>query len=136
MASRTGEKVGWTGGWLGAFLWVFILSVVFLVQQRWIQGLLGLFLFFVAVALIILLSPWKRPATPLWKLMLPTCLIVIISVVWAVRAYGGVQETGLSWWSFFWVFPLLIPIGTVGRRTWNDGEIKPGASTEGDKSDR
>lgn len=120
MTERMGEKIGWTVGWLGGFLWVAILSVMFVVQGKWVNGLVGLVLLGLAVACIILRSPWRQPSTPYWKLMLPAYAALFASVAWAVWSFGGVENSGLEWWNFSWVLLLLIPFGSVGRRTWNE----------------
>lgn len=120
MTDRIGEKIGWTVGWLGGFLWVAILSVMFLVQGKWVNGLTGLVLFGLAVACVVLPSPWRQPLTPYWKLMLPAYAALLASVAWAVWSFGGVENSGLEWWNFSWVFLVLIPFGSVGRRRWND----------------
>ncbi len=33
---------------------------------------------------------------------------------------GGWKVIGLDWWYFSWTLPLFMPLGTAGRRTWND----------------
>ncbi len=120
MADRAGEKFGWIGGWLGGFIWVVILSAVFLVQGRVIQGSFGLALFCLAVAVIITGAPWRHRDTPYWKLMLPVYAAFFGSIVWMVWASEGAKELGLNWWHAFLVLPLLIPFQTVGRRRWDD----------------
>jgi hypothetical protein len=120
MASRAGEKFGWIGGWLGGFLWVVILSVIFLVQGKVIQGSVGLALFCVAAAVIIAGAPWRHPQTPYWKLMLPVYVALAGSLVWMVWSYGSTEELKLNWWYAFLVLPLLMPFQTAGRRRWDD----------------
>jgi hypothetical protein len=123
MGNRNGEKIGWIGGWLGGFIWVVILSVIFLVQEKLIQGIVGLMLVCVAGILIIAAAPWKHPKMHYWKLMLPLYVAFFGSVAWAVWSCGGPTELGLSWWNAFWVLPLLLPFGTVGGRRWNDFSV-------------
>jgi len=41
-----------------------------------------------------------------------------------VWAYGGVKEVGMNSWSVFWFFPLLMPLGTVGRMRWKDSNAE------------
>jgi hypothetical protein len=120
MANRAGEKFGWIGGWLGGFIWVVILSVIFLVQGRLIEGSCGLALFSLAVAVIIAGAPWRHPGTPYWKLMLPVYAAFSGSIVWMLWSYGSAKELGLNWWHAFALLPLLIPFQTVGRRRWDD----------------
>jgi hypothetical protein len=47
------------------------------------------------------------------------------AAAWAVWTYGGMKAAEMDWWSFFWVLPVLMPLGTAGRRTWNDSEPGP-----------
>ena len=122
MASRKGEKVGWIGGWLGGFIWVVILSVVFLVQMKLVQGVIGLLLAGVAVATIIASAPWRNADTTYWKLMLPVYVVFFASIAWAVWSAGGLKPLGFNRWNAFLILPLLIPFGTVGRKRWIDGD--------------
>lgn len=122
MAERRGEKIGWTGGWLGGFIWLALLAVVFMVQGQWLEGIIGLALTGLAVLVIVFVAPWRHPATPYWKLMLAPYTVFFLSVAWAFWAFGARGDLGLSWWYLFWFAPMLIPLGTVGRRKWNDGE--------------
>ena len=119
MNERKGEKWGWLGGWLGGFIWVVILSVIFLIQNKWPQGIIGMGVTGVAVFLIYMCAPWRHPDTPYWKLMLPVYLAFFGAVAWALWSYGGAREIGLNWWNCFWVLPLLLPFVTAGRRRWN-----------------
>jgi len=117
MADRVGEKIGWTGGWLGGFLWVAVLAVVFLFRGQWAWGVAGLLLTAVAVVAILLLAPWRHPVTRYWKLMAPLYALFLASAAWAIGAFGG---AGLRWWGLFWILPVMMPLGTMSRRTWRD----------------
>lgn len=130
MAERRGEKIGWTAGWIGGFIWVAVLSIVFLVQGRFLQGGIGLFLFGIAAAVIVALAPWRHPATPYGKLMLAPYLVFISGALWAVWSYGGFKAIGLRWWDVLWLAPLMIPLGTMSRRTWADGSAHPGSPVD------
>jgi hypothetical protein len=121
---RKGEKIGWTGGWLGGFVWVFILAVVFLFQGKLINGILGLLLVFTAVLSILFYSPWRHPSTSYGKLMLGPYTVFFVSIAWAVWSYGGVNALGLNCWNLLWLLPLLIPFGTLSKRTWSDDDKK------------
>lgn len=124
MAGRTGEKVGWIGGWLGGFIWILILCIVFLIQGKQTEGLIGLLLLLLGVLLVLVCAPWKHPTTCYWKLMLPIYALLIVSFLWALQSSGGAEKLGLGWWSLSWFLPLLIPFGTVGRRRWSDFEAQ------------
>jgi peptidoglycan/LPS O-acetylase OafA/YrhL len=127
MTPRKGEKIGWTFGWFGGFLWIGILAVVFLFQRKWLAGALGLVLLGIILIVLTAFAPWRHPATPFWKLMLPLYAGLAVSIIWAVRAFGGLKAAGLRWWNVLWLWPLFIPLGTTGRKCWRDGEDKPGA---------
>jgi hypothetical protein len=129
MRSRRGEKVGWICGWLGGFLWLSILSVIWLVQGKTMKGLIGLALFAGAVATICLVTPWRFPGTSYWKLLLVPYALFFGSAVYSIWAYGGVEKTGLNTISLFYLLPILLPVFTMGRRRWVDGEGPPGGVT-------
>lgn len=128
MTARQGEKVGWIGGWLGGFVWLLLLVGVWLYQQKTTEALVGLLLLVLGVAAVVFLAPWRHPQTRQWKLLLPIYIVLFLAVVWAVRAYGGLQAMGLNWWSVFWAMPLLIPFFTLGQRTWNEDRLTDAAS--------
>lgn len=121
MMERRGEKIGWVGGWLGGFLWIFLLGAIWTMQGKVFQGLAGLGLAVLAVSAILTTAPWRHPTTPYWRLLLPIYLLLAVCIAWAVWAWGGMREVGLTWWSLWWVIPMLIPMGTAGNRCWNDG---------------
>jgi len=120
MELRTGEKIGWTFGFSGAFLWIVILSLVFLLHNKLAQGLSGLLLVVLAACSIMFLAPWRSPSTPYWKLMVPIYVLFFVTLLWAVWAYGGPSDLGLTWGHIFLVLPLLLPFLTMGKKTWND----------------
>ena len=97
---RKGEKIGWAAGWMGGFIWVIILSMIFLVQGRWLNAILGLLIVVAAVLAILRCAPWHYPNTPYWKLMLGPYAVFFLSVAWAVWSYGGIYGLGLNWWNF------------------------------------
>jgi len=119
MSIRQGEKWGWIGGWLGSFLWLLLLSGVCLYQGRLMVGLLGASFFVVAVATIFLAAPWRHPATPYWKLLIPVYGVFTASGGLAVATAGGLGQSGLSPWSLTFLVVLFVPLFTVGKRTWN-----------------
>lgn len=118
---RSGEKTGWVGGWYGTFLWVLILSVIFLFQGKTLEGVIGLVLVADAVAMIHIMSPWKRPAVKYWVLMLPLYASFALSIMWAIWAFRDSGER-LSPFMLTWVVLLILPIITIGQRRWIDGE--------------
>lgn len=120
MADRTGEKIGWTGGFLGGFIWVFILSAILLYQGKSLQALAGFVLVGAAIFGIVCFAPWRHPSTPYWKLMLGPYVALFVSVVWGIWSYGGFNAVGIDWWAVLWFLPLLIPFGSLYKRTWSD----------------
>ena len=130
MDNRWGEKIGWTAGWSGGFIWVAILSVVFWFQGKYIPGATGLILTGIALAVIVLFSPWRHPTTPYWKLLLAPYGVFLLSVVWAVWSFGGLAASGLRWWNLFWLLPLLVPLGPLSRKKWADADEQKGASDQ------
>jgi hypothetical protein len=120
MDKRRGEKIGWLGGWIGGFIWVGLMALIFLLQGNFLAGLVGWLLFGVAMLLIFVGAPWKHPATPYWKLMLPLYLVFFGAAAWLIYIFGGMQELGFNGWSAFWILVFLMPLITLGRRRWND----------------
>ncbi len=120
MESRKGEKFGWTGGWIGGFLWVFILSIIFLFQAKYMQGVSGLLLTAIAIIIIVLFSPWKYPDTQYWKLMILPYILFIISIGWTLLSFDAISSEGFNWWNFTWLIMLLLPFGILSKRKWND----------------
>lgn len=117
---RKGEKIGWVGGWFGGFIWLCVLSIVWLMQGKLRNGIVGVSVFIIAILLIFIFAPWKFPKTKYWKLMLPLYAVFFISLVLCVYLSGGLKGVGLHWFSLFWIIPCLIPFATVGSRSWNN----------------
>ncbi|HOO90260.1 MAG TPA: hypothetical protein PLA74_05500 [Syntrophales bacterium] len=122
MANRRGEKIGWIVGWFGSFLWVCLLSVIWLFQNRMIDGIMGIILFVIAITAIIAITPWRYPDTQYWKLMLPMYVLFFLAIALCIYRYGGLENTGLQWTAFFWIIPCLVPLIIIGRRTWNGND--------------
>lgn len=116
---RIGEKIGWTMGWLGAFLWVGILAVVRLFQGRYPAGFGGIAIFTIALLLVALLAPWRRPDTAYWKLMLPMFVLSFLAAGLFIWDEGGMAAAGIHWWDIFPFLPLLMPLLFIGNKTWN-----------------
>ncbi|HOU54575.1 MAG TPA: hypothetical protein PLQ97_11660 [Myxococcota bacterium] len=125
MDRRNGEKVGWLGGWAGAFLWVLILAVLFLVQGRIAGGLSGIALAGAGMGAAFLARPWRHGTTPYrWLLLAPMGLLVL-AIPWAWwssadRVQGG--DGSMPWTLLPLVVVIGMPLWTVGRRRWKDGE--------------
>ena len=120
MNNRRGEKIGWIGGWTGGFAWLVLLSILLLFQGRYIEATVSIATAAVAFTLIIAMAPWKHPTVRYWKLMLPIYAVLAVSIGVILWVFGSPAEAGYGWWSFLWLFPALIPLWTVGNRTWND----------------
>lgn len=121
--NRTGEKIGWIGGWTGGFCWVFAIAVIMLFQGAMIAAFSGVAVFLLAEVLIVRLAPWRYPKTRYYLLMLPIYVLFLLSVVWAVWIFGGLQQAGLHYWNFLWIFPCLSPLITIGARRWQDHAV-------------
>ncbi|MBV5310851.1 hypothetical protein, partial [Chromatium okenii] len=120
--TRRGEQLGWKFGWLGGFIWVAVLSGVFFWQGKWLESASGVLLSITAIAAIHKFAPWHYPTQPYWKLMLAPYSLMGASIVWAIWVFGGITANDFNAWSLLSLLPLLIPFGTLSRRTWVDGE--------------
>lgn len=127
MTNRRGEKAGWIFGWLGGFLWVAVFAVIFLLQGRTVEGIVGLVIWTIAVFFVFVFAPWRHPVKPFWMLMLPLYLVLFASAAWAISSYGGLKNSGLTWWNLFLFIPILIPLGIMGGRKWGDPDRSGGA---------
>lgn len=116
--NRKGEKLGWTLGWLGSFLWLFIISIIFLFQSKFIFGILGFLHFILALVLTFVLSPWRNSKKKYWILMLPIYILMIMSVVLTIKSFGGIKDLSEIQYGL-WILPSLIPIFLLGGKTWN-----------------
>ena len=122
MASRKGERIGWSVGWLSGFIWVAALSILLFFQQKFFEGALGFIVLLFAVLTIIFSAPWKHPKTEYWKLFVFPYFAFFLSLFWAIWAYGGLKPLGLNWWNLLWILIFIIPYVTSGNRRWSDGE--------------
>ena len=121
MDSRNGEKTGWIGGWSGSFVWLLILAILLYFKGQTVAGLVGVALLAVAAFCIYRFAPWKNPATPYWKLLLPIYGVLIVSLTF-VFTVGLDLGYGFRWQWVFWLMPMMIPFFTMGRRTWEQGK--------------
>jgi len=119
LMNRKGEKTGWLGGWFGCFIWLFILSVVWLFQGKYLFSVTGLLCFGTAIFCIFHFRPWNYPETKYWKLMLPIYILFIASAIMTLYFFGATEHPGMGWYSYFWIIPCLTPLMTIGSRTWN-----------------
>ncbi len=118
MKNRVGEKIGWIAGWLGGFLWVLILAVMFLFQGKGREGIIGLALVALGVFYTFSCAPWKYPQTLYWRLMIRLYAVFLTAIAWAIWSFGGWQGSGLNGWFLLLLLPVLAPLFTIGRRTW------------------
>jgi len=122
MTERRGERIGWLGGWAGSFLWLLALSIILLAQGNILAGVAGLVMYLLAMAALVLVTPWRFPATSYWLLMLPLLLLLLAGVVLMYFVYLDASQGAVPLWSLSWVLLLFLPLLTMGRRTWQQGE--------------
>ena len=128
MDARRGEKIGWIGGWTGGFLWVLALAVLWAARGETLAAGGLVVVFGLALVAIMTLTPWRRPHTPYWKLMLPIYGLLAVSVALALAPLVGMDGQGMGglgfgghgfgWLGLLWLEPCFIPLLTLGRRTW------------------
>jgi hypothetical protein len=127
---RTGEKIGWIGGWLGGFLWVLVLGIVFAVRGDWAIGATGIVIFLVAIAVVFLMAPWRHPETPYLRLLVPPYGALVGSIIWVVAAFDAFDRKGFDPWVLLCLVPAFLPLFTMSRRRWRDGEAPPAAKQD------
>jgi hypothetical protein len=129
--ARSGEKLGWIGGWAGAFAWILVLAILLGARGQYPESLVGLGLAGLGFGSALVLTPWRFPLTPYWRLMLAPYLVLMASVPWAIWALAVPDQAPLSWWLVPTLVPLLLPILSMGRRRWCDGLDPLSSSVEG-----
>ncbi len=117
--SRRGEKAGWIGGGVGMFLWILTLAAMRFYQGAVLQAALAVLLFTLGLVLLVMLTPWRYPSTPYYKLLLPLFAVFFVGVAWAAWSLSELEPGALRPWHFFWTLPCLLPLFILGRRTWN-----------------
>ncbi|WP_296749061.1 hypothetical protein [Thiobacillus sp.] len=122
MLERKGEKIGWTWGWIGGFLWVAIVGMIFLAQGRIAAGCTGLLVFVAAIWTTRRFAPWRHPTTPYWRLYLGLYLLLLLTILWAIWAFGGLRDEQFNGWMLLWLLPILTPMFINGRKIWAEGE--------------
>lgn len=119
---QRGPKLGWTLGGLGGLIWMALLAVIFLADGMVKAGLLGAGFFLAGCIYLIVFAPWRHPETPLWRIYLGLIGILILAAL--VLLYSWIQHTGenvaFSWFFLPGLLPLLFPVFTFGRKTWQD----------------
>ncbi len=132
MSNRKGEKLGWIFGWIGSFSWIFILSIVLIFQGETKNCILGLIIVAMAFFFVFKNAPWRKPDVEFWKLFLPILNTVVVSIFWAYIVYRSEFETAFNWWYILLFIPLIIPIFTIGKRKWSDGDKMIHTNTDND----
>ncbi len=108
MDCRGGEKWGWIGGIFGATCWILVGAGILLAQGKILQGLTGLALYVVAVAVSIACAPWRNPNTRYWKLMLAGLATPFGALSWAIWCFGVQDASPVLLLSVF--LAVLIPV--------------------------
>jgi hypothetical protein len=119
---RKGPEGGWIWGGTGGLLWIPVLGAIFLFKGMVFTASVSFLLFAAGVFYLFRFAPWKYPDTPLWKISLGFVALLILSavvihVLWAAgttRGYGGLGKM------VYLLLILLVPVFTVGNRTWRE----------------
>lgn len=127
MTTRKGEQAAWIAGWVAGFCWLGIAALVFLFQDKPVAPVIGGALSAAGILGTFLLSPWRHPDTPYWKLMLPLYADILPGIVWVWYSCGGASGPVSRWGALALFLPVIIPLFSLGHRTWND----PRAGTPG-----
>ncbi len=114
-----GQKLGWLLGGVGAFCWVPVLSIVLFVQGFFWGGILSLITAILAIIYILVITPWRFPDMPFWKLYLGIFLLfmacaTVIILFWQPEGQDGPKNL----WMLACLLPLLTPFLTMGGKTW------------------
>ena len=111
-------KMIWYLSWIGTFSWVLILSVILLINLKFLHSLIGFALFSSLIAYISLKNPWKNPNSKLFKLMLIPYLLLILSVLWILNAYNAFSHFKLYYYII--LINTFIPVITIGNKKGSD----------------
>lgn len=127
-----GQRWGWKGGFLGGSCWVPVLAVVLFAQGDVFGGVLTLVCYALCLGALWRFLPWRFPGVRLWKLYLASLGPIVLSALvlgWRLGKLAG----GVGWplLQLLFVLPmLLLPLLTMGRKTWD--ELEKGAPAADD----
>lgn len=121
----TGLRLGWLLGGLGGLLWLPIMAAIRMAAGRWLWTLPGLAIFLAGSAYLWFLAPWRFPRVPMRRLYLGFLGILLAGGVTMYLEYRDTMAPGETFpWPILVVF--LIPLVTLGRRSWADLEVRKG----------
>ncbi len=116
-------KLSWYLGWLGTFSWLYGFTVYFLFLNLIIGAISGVILSLISVIAIFLTAPWKYPNTKYYILLSPCFLVLTASILWLIYYLQPITKEAFSPFWFSWVIFMILPIISLGNKTWNDHNI-------------
>lgn len=129
MAEHRGEKIGWIGGWIGGFTWVGLFSFYWLVSGRPLRGALMGLLFAAGLCATFFFAPWRHPKTRYWVLLAPLYGLQLIAAICFIWLVGSVSREGMDWHLLLIAALIMLPLITMGNRTWEDGNTGKDGNT-------
>ncbi|MEW6692635.1 MAG: hypothetical protein ACOZAH_03575 [Pseudomonadota bacterium] len=117
---ESGARWGWIGGFVGATLWMPILAVALHVHGDPLGAWLGMGFYLLSLLGMVMLAPWRHPATPMrWLYLGMLGLLLLAGGVLMARMLALWPEEELSPWLLLSLAPLFLPVLTLGDRTWS-----------------
>lgn len=121
----TGPQLGWLLGGVGGLLWLPIMAAIRLASGHLLWPLLGLLVALAGLAYLWFLAPWRFPKVPLTLLYLGFLAVLLAGGVTMYLEYRGTMAPGEGFpWFVLLVF--LIPVFTLGRKSWADLQSRRG----------
>lgn len=123
-------KIGWFSFTIASVVWIFPFSIIWLIHGKYIMGATGIALFCTAFFLISAFVPWKYPNTKLWKLLIPSYAMFIMSILLLLYVLTGFNNLAEVQYGL-WLIPCFVPFFTLGYRTWESmNQIQTAGNTE------
>jgi hypothetical protein len=111
-------KLGWFSFVVAGVIWIIPFSIIWLINGKYVFGIMGITLFCTAFLLIKAFVPWKYPNTKLWKLLIPPYAMFIISILLLLSVLTDFHDFAEIQYGF-WIIPCFVPFFIFGCRTWN-----------------
>jgi hypothetical protein len=97
-----------------------VLAAVLLCKRYYAGAIIGFLCFVGGVMYLVAFVPWRYKNTPFWKIYIGILTIILIGAVGMLAFWRPESaNTGFKWSFIAPLFVLLMPLFTLGRKTWS-----------------